>query len=526
MKRFMAILTVLALLTAAAGVLLTGCATAESFVILSGSENEALEPILDEFGKQNHVRIEMVYKGSVDMMTMLGTEAIEEYDAVWPANSMWINMGDRSHIVKNAQSIMRSPIVFGIRTSLAKSLGFVGKDVYIQDILDAIREQKLTFMMTSATQSNSGACAYIGFLSALLGNPDEITLNDLDDPALQADIKALLSGVNRSSGSSGWLKELFLKGDYDAMVNYESMIIEANLQLVLEGREPLYLVYPVDGLAIADSPLGLIEKGDERSAEVFSLLTEYLLSDEVQAKILQLGRRTGFGGSIEGADTAVFNPDWGIDSARTLSGIRMPGSEVIQRALELYQSELKKPAYTIYCLDFSGSMEGEGETQLKQAMSLILDQQQAKQYFLQATPEDVTVVIPFSDYLIGELRADGNDAFALNNLAEQVSDLYPNGGTDIYSPAIRALELLQSVDTEAYFCAIVLLTDGESNTGASYRDFEEAYRALDQDIPVFSIMLGNASEGQLEPMAERSLGAVFDSKGDLIAAFKKVKGYN
>ena len=526
MKRFVAVLVLLALLTTMAGVFLTGCVTGDSFVILSGSENEALEPILEEFGKQNHVKIEMVYKGSVDIMSMLGTDAIAEYDAVWPANSMWINMGDRNHVVKNAQSIMRSPIVFGIRKSLAETLGFVGKDVYIQDILNAIRDGKLTFMMTSATQSNSGACAYIGFISALLGNPDEITLEDLDDEALQADVKSLLSGINRSSGSSGWLKDLFLKGNYDAMVNYESMIIEANQQLTAEGREPLYLVYPVDGLAIADSPLGQIEKGDAQSSEIFAQLTEYLLSDEIQAKILELGRRTGFGGSIEGADTAVFNPDWGIDSARTLSGIRMPGSDVIQKALELYQTELKKPAYTIYCLDFSGSMNGDGEDQLKEAMSLILSQEQARQYLLQANTQDVTIVIPFSDYLIDELRADGNDEAALNELADQINALYPNGGTDIYSPAIRALELLEGVDTDAYFCAIVLLTDGESNRGASYSDFERAYRALGKDIPVFSIMLGNAQKDQLEPMADLSLGAVFDSKGDLISAFKKVKGYN
>ena len=49
---------------------------------------------------------------------------------------------------------------------------------------------------------------------------------------------------------------------------------------------------------------------------------------------------------------------------------------------------------------------------------------------------------------------------------------------------------------------------------------------LGKDIPVFSIMLGNAQKDQLEPMADLSLGAVFDSKGDLISAFKKVKGYN
>ena len=33
------------------------------------------------------------------------------------------------------------------------------------------------------------------------------------------------------------------------MVNYESVVIETNQELLKEGREPLYAIYPVDGLA-------------------------------------------------------------------------------------------------------------------------------------------------------------------------------------------------------------------------------------------------------------------------------------
>lgn len=526
MKKTLFAVMISVLIICGMGTLLPGCSANNEFVILSGSENEALEPLLEKFGNANHINIRMEYKGSVDIMNMLGTPDIEEYDAVWPANSMWISMGDSNHTIKNAQSIMNSPIVFGIKKSLAEQLGFTQGDVYIRDILDAIRGGRLSFMMTSATQSNSGACAYIGFINALLDNPDSIGIADLNNETLKQDIKDLLSGINRSSGSSGWLKDLFLKGDYDAMVNYESMIIEANQALTAQGKEPLYLVYPVDGLAIADSPLGLVEKGDAEAEETFTKLIDYLTSAEVQDELLELGRRTGFGGSIEGADPNIFNPDWGIDSTQTLSGIRMPGSDVVLAALQLYQSELKKPAYTIYCLDFSGSMSGDGEKQLKEAMTLLLDQGQAKQHLLQATQDDVTVVLPFDDQLIGQLTVEGNDNASLMDLSDQIWSLMPGGGTDIYTPAVAALDLLKQVDTEEYFCAVVLLTDGKSNTGKSYYDFEQAYRALGRDIPLFAIMLGNASREQLEPMAELTRGAVFDSQGDLISAFKKVKGYN
>ena len=206
----------------------------QSLRILSGSENQELEPILEDFSRESGIRVEMTYQGSLDIMRVLEQDEIA-YDAVWPASSLWLNVGDTGYRVKHGESVSISPVVFGIRQSLAEELGFVGREVSVRDILDAITAGKLKFCMTSATQSNSGASAYIGFLYALLGNPDMITEEDLENEQLQSDIQALLSGVDRSSGSSDWLKDMFLEGGYDAMVNYECLIIQANEELESRG---------------------------------------------------------------------------------------------------------------------------------------------------------------------------------------------------------------------------------------------------------------------------------------------------
>ena len=66
--------------------------------------------------------------------------------------------------------------------------------------------------------------------------------------------------------------------NYDAMVNYEAVIIETDQQLVSQGKEPLYVVYPEDGLALADSPLGYVDKGDAAKEKLFTDLQQYLLS--------------------------------------------------------------------------------------------------------------------------------------------------------------------------------------------------------------------------------------------------------
>ena len=397
-----------------------------TLTILSGSENEVLEPILEEFEKKNNIHINMVYEGSVDIMQELQNGA-EEYDAVFPANSIWISMGDTGLKVKHQQSITTTPVVFGIKKSVAEKLGFVGKDVTTKDILEKIQSKELSFMMTSATQSNSGATAYLGFIYALLGNPEVITAESLDNETLKKDLTTILSGVNRSSGSSDWLKDLFLESDYDAMVNYESIIIDTNKELVAQGKEPLYVIYPKDGLGIADSPLGYIDNGDAKKEEMFLQLQEYLTSDEIKPKLLELGRRTSFAINFENTLPAVFNPDWGIDTKKVLNVMKMPSSDVIQKALNMYQTELRKPSLTVYCLDYSGSMAGTGIESLRSAMNMLLDQQQAASYMLQASQKDVTIVIPFDHDVLDIWKAEENDENTLRNLQNQIENLDPQG---------------------------------------------------------------------------------------------------
>lgn len=490
--------------------------------ILSGSENEELETVIDECSQATGVEIEMDYKGSVDIMRELESGA-EEYDAVWPASSIWLSMGDVDHLVKHSQSISMTPVVFGIRESLAEELGFKEKDVSVKDILAAIQDGKMSFCMTSATQSNSGASAYIGFLYALLGKQEGMTVGDLQGERLRDDITGLLGGVERSSGSSDWLKDLFLKEDYDAMVNYECLIIDADRQLESEGKEPLYIVYPYDGLSIADSPLGYVDHGDSQKEEAFQAVQQYLLSEEAQSQIEATGRRISANG-VSDENRDVFKEEWGIDTERILSPIQMPDSDVLMEALNLYQTSFKKPSLNIYCLDFSGSMEGTGETQLKDAMSQILLQENASKNFLQANAGEVNEVIFFDNTILDIERAADDSDEALAQLYQKVADFQIAGGTDIYNAAAQALAEASSYDLEKYTPAIILMTDGVSDY--NYRTFQNAWDTLGIDVPVFSITFGAADPTQLEELAEATGGRVFDGTQDLTEAFRSVKGYN
>ena len=493
----------------------------QSLRILSGSENQELEPILEDFSRESGIRVEMTYQGSLDIMRVLEQDEIA-YDAVWPASSLWLNVGDTGYRVKHGESVSISPVVFGIRQSLAEELGFVGREVSVRDILDAITAGKLKFCMTSATQSNSGASAYIGFLYALLGNPDMITEEDLENEQLQSDIQALLSGVDRSSGSSDWLKDMFLEGGYDAMVNYECLIIQANEELESRGEETLYVVYPYDGLTLADSPLGYVDNGDDDKETAFLELQEYLLSEDVQNEIQRTGRRTGYTG-ISDENRDVFRTDWGVQPDRVLSTMRMPSTDVLFQALNLYQTDFKKPSLSIYCLDYSGSMSGKGNEQLVAAMEQLLIQENAEKNFLQASKDEVNVLIFFDDQVLAEYTAVGSGT-ELEALYDKVESQDTGSGTDMYVAAEEALQVLSHYDLSQYTPAVILMTDGMS--GGSFDAFMEQYQELGEDVPVFSIMFGDADSEQLEELAAATNARVFDGREVLIDAFRKVKGYN
>ena len=496
----------------------------ETIRILSGSENKELSDILEECAKKTHVGIEMTYKGSVDIMNELKNGA-EDYDAVWPASSMWLSLGDEQHIIKHDKSISSSPVIFGIKKSVAEKLGFTDTKVSVKDILNSINSGKLKFCMTSATQSNSGASAYIGFLYALTGKTSALTPEDLNSDELKKNMTSLFSGIDRSSGSSEWLKEMFLAGDYDAMVNYESLIIAANNELVSQGKEPLYAVYPYDGLTVSDSPLAYADHGDKDKEQAFLDVQDYLLSDDVQEKIRQKGRRTDFTEDYSQYGD-IFNAEWGIDTEKVLSPITMPSEETLMKALNLYQTAFRKPSLNVYCLDYSGSMEGEGNRQLVEAMGQLLIRENAEKNLLQPQDNEVNIVITFNSDVLNVYSTVGADDVKLQNLYEEIESESPGGGTNMYAAAAKGLDLiLKDYDISQYSPALIMMSDGVSETDAK-EEFKDKYKSCGYDIPIFSIMFGDAQDQQLQELAELSNARVFDGRSDLVGAFRSVKGYN
>ena len=496
----------------------------DTFKILASTSVRDMDEELIKYGSDNGFNVEIEHYGDLEIVDILNDDS-SDYDAVWISNSIWLYMLNNSYLVTDSKSIVIDPVVMGIEKSKAQELGFIDKDINNKELLESIRSGKLKYVMASVTKTNTGATTYLNFLNSLAGSPEVLTEDMLKNEKLANDLKDFFKGVERVSGDEDYLKSMYLKGDYNAMINYESSLIKINQELIKKNKEPLYLVYPKDGVAINDMPFGYINNDakDEVNKERFLKLQSYLRSDAMIKKMEKLGYRSWYGGTKKDTNKKVFNPDWGIDTSKYLKDMKYPSKKVITEAINLYIDKLRKPTHVVFCLDTSGSMYGEGLKELKDAMNYILDFELASRDKLQFSDRDKISVITFNSDTdkVFETRY-GNDT---DKVIEDVNKLAALGGTNIYSPSIEGLKILSKDSDDEYTKTIILMTDGYSNSG-SYYELKNYYDKNKANVPIYSITFGSSDENELNRIADLTNGKVFDGKSGLKKAFGEVRSYN
>ncbi len=485
--------------------------SASTFVLLCSEENRDLIPLLETYAKKQKIDLAVKYAASLSIPKQVRADK-EKYDAIWSDNSIW-NVGLSA--VKNSRSIYVNPVIFAVTQQKYRELG-LDSQVKLADIVGAVESGKLRFLMPSVTATNSGASAYLGFLNCLAGNPPVLTEEDLAKPALREALKSLFSGVQRNAGNEEYLLDVFMGGKFDAMVNYESALIALNQRLAQSGEPTLMFLYPIDGVSVSDSTFAYVDNGDAAKQKHFAELQAFLLSAETQTELERHGRRAGYGGLV--SDTQIFRAEYGIDAKAYLSPIKYPAGAVIQSAMVLYQELLRKPSCTVFCLDYSGSMYGEGNGQLMAAMRTLLDYDLAAKDLIQFSEGDIAFALPFNDSLLSGTSASGSpqDTQKMYNFLNR---LEPDGGTDMYVALEQAAKTLSEIDGDRYTRSIVLMTDGQSV--GSLRDL-----SAPEAFPVFSIMFGDADPKQLDALSAASNGKTFDGRTNLVEAFQEIRAYN
>lgn len=158
------------------------------------------------------------------------------------SNSIWSTMVSNSKL-SNGKATSINPVVFAMSKSKCEELGLLDKEVNMQEIINLINSSNVKFIMPNVTQTNSGASIYLSFLNALCGNPEIMTIEQINQSSVKENLIKLFNNVSRSSGSEEYLKDMVLQGEYDCLVNYESVIIDLNKKLEVEDKEPLQIIY-------------------------------------------------------------------------------------------------------------------------------------------------------------------------------------------------------------------------------------------------------------------------------------------
>ncbi|HEV2216680.1 MAG TPA: substrate-binding domain-containing protein [Candidatus Dormibacteraeota bacterium] len=510
-------------------VLVAACATeqpsvdtAHTLTVLAGSELKDLAPLLPDIKAATGYQLSFTFTGSLD-----GAQSIaggtDKSDLAWFSTGNYLTLleGNSGRIIAT-QPIMLSPVVIGVKHSVAQSLGWSGStSVTWADIANAAKAGKFHFGMTNPAASNSGFVALVGVASAFAGSGGA-----LDSGTINVDkLKDFFSGQVLTAGSSGFLADSYVRQQdrIDGMINYESVLLEYNASGKL--HEPLDLVYPKDGIITANYPLMLLNPAKR---DAYDKVVAYLRSSSVQTRIMT------------STDRRPAVPDVQPDSRFTkqlLVELAFPSNlNVVDSLIFAYLDQIRPPAHTYFVLDVSGSMDGPRLDGVKHTFDNLTgaDKTITGQFARFRQREEITV-IPFSSdvqddktFTINDVTANSPDLAAVRSY---VDNLQAGGNTAIYDALTRAYQDAQAAMQQEpdRFYSVVLMTDGENNRGSDAAGFERFYNSLPDSakaIPTFAIIFGEASPQDLTNIANLTGGQAFDSRNvSLASVFKVIRGY-
>ena len=506
--------------------LLAGCGAStpdasNTITVLAGSELSDLEPLLPDLQKATGVALKLSYTGTLDGAEQLANGA--DVDAAWFSHGKYLSLlpGAGSRIVAS-QKIMLSPVVLGVRKSVADKLGWTNNpNVTWKDIAAKSADGSFKFAMTNPAASNSGLTALIGVASALSGSSDALDAGQVNTAALQTFFK----GQSMTAGSSGWLADAFARSEstVDGMINYESVLLSLNTSGKL--AEPLTLVYPSEGIVTADYPLMLLNASKR---DAWQKVVDWLRTPDVQKRIMtDTARRP----SVPGVPLdARF-------STQTLIELPYPAKlETIDALITAYLDVVRKPSSAVFVLDLSGSMNGDRLDSLKTALNALTgtDTSLTGKFSRFRAREQVTLitfsatVIDTRQFTIDDTNPDGPDMTAIR---DYVDGLTTYSNTAIYSgleAAYQEVAKQQAADPNRLY-SVVLMTDGQNNSGVTADQWVADYQALPasvKSIATFPILFGDASSDAMQTIADTTGGKLFDAKSSsLETIFKQIRGY-
>ncbi|WP_344418583.1 VWA domain-containing protein [Pseudonocardia ailaonensis] len=518
----------------ALALLAAGCTSAPegtTLRVLAGSELADMVPILEEAARATGVRVQLDQVGTLDGAEQVTSgAAAATHDAVWFSSNRYLALQPGAQArIGTATEIMSSPVVLGLRRSVAQRLGWVGRPVTWAEIAAAAGRTEFTYGMTDPSASNSGFSTVVAVSTALAGTGAALTTAQAASTAPA--LRDYFSAQVLSAGSSGWLQDAFVRrttgadpGPHvDGLMNYESVLVALNAS----GRlpEPLEIISPADGVVTAEYPFTVLAGASEQVRDAVRRLTDHLRTPDVQRAIAE---RTSRRPAVPGVPQTL-GP----------APVELPfpaRAEVVDTLLTSWFDKVRRPSRTIYVLDVSGSMgEQDRIGRLRASLTGLTggDPGSASRYRRFRGREEVTL-LPFSDRpgTPDTVTVPQDDPSpGLTRIAADAAGLRPGGQTAIYDAldsayAVAARQITADPDR---FTSIVLMTDGANNTGRDLADFTAGQGARApalKAVPIFPILFADSDTGEMEQLATLTGGRTFDARRlPLDQVFQEIRGY-
>lgn len=318
----------------------------------------------DWFAQRNPgltVRLQFEIQGT--RTSMLGILAGESKPTIWsPAATVWVPLLDWAWKRKfgteildfsQVKSLVASPIIIGTWQSFKEENNFTSwADLY--DLADT----ELKLAHTSAQESNSGFMAVLLEITAASGKqPDEITLEDLQNTTIQAWLEKVESKAVLYGTSTGFLAKQAVQlgpSAINVMILYENLIIETakDGEAFSKWGDNIVAVYPEEGTLWSDHPIAILNASWVTPEERFAAqeFEAFLLSKENQQKAIPFGFRPGNETLVNDPDIIsemqnVFKPENGVSLNITIPRFDVPtDGEILDRIPDLW---LKTRATTL-----------------------------------------------------------------------------------------------------------------------------------------------------------------------------------
>lgn len=495
--------------------------------VLAGSELSDMGNILNELEAETGVRLELEQGGTLESTKRLADAAASGEPMPWqlawfPSDRYLSLLPEADALVQERHSIMRSPVVLGLKPEVAASLGWSEQDPPTwHEVLAAAGAGKLRYGMTNPVSSNSGFLALLQAATALSGTGTALRHEDI--AAVSPQLSQLAAGQQLTSGSSGWLLDSFREKPEaaDGLINYESV-----LRGVEVDGKPLTVIIPSDGVITSDYPLTLLAGADETTQRAYRAAVSYLTRPDVQQRIADTtGRRTT--ATPPEADARVFE-------------LPFPsGVEIVHELLTAWLSGIKKPSEMVFAIDTSGSMGEQGRMEaLRDALAVLTGERKpVAGGFLQLQPRERITLLEFGLGLKSELTVEvpadaAGQAAAMQQLGGQIGAFAPAGDTSIYDTAQLAYERALPGAIAGHFTSIVLFTDGENTAGLTRAEFEAwhasfvAANPAAAAIPVHTIVFAEADAAAMQSLSQLTGGRSFDARSaPLDEVFDEIRGY-